>query len=416
MVSDYIFGEDVSTLTDEQRYIYARFRYRIGSPVISDIEYDSLDKKFKSLGKLTEYTERSYDQDPVPYAIFEILEKTPEEISTMVSVLNWSGAEVPEDVKPVLLEVECKSIHSENTLEMCYPWMAEHKGVPCLLMAKVDGNNTTSIWTKPNPESDLSVYRYTQTRGSGDSKPINITANMSKIVPKALNIKQDHLIVTAEAVYDERYMDFMRESVGVSLLTPRTAALSFLRIKDYPEELYKYIRLLVFKTNYGDKLSDSLTYAASLGFEIVPTFKFVPDFEDFEDFRVRMTDTIWKFYKLCHAKGIDIDGLVAQVDSKTEFSQQSTSGLYDFGNFAVKAVAWEPDIFESVVVRIEMEPGVEQYNCVALVEPVTTKNGKKLSRVNLYNPQNMMANGVTAGSRIRFKYYNETTIEFIAKI
>jgi NAD-dependent DNA ligase len=139
-------------------------------------------------------------------------------------------------------------------------------------------------------------------------------------------------------------------------------------------------------------------------------------FHNGEEYNKELTALIMKYKTLTENMGITTDGLVLQVNDRHLAENEHTATAADGDNLAVKAVAWEASVFSSKVTNIVIQPSANQYCCKAIVEPVYTESDKKLSVVNLYNPDTMIRNNVNIGSVIEFKYENETTISFLRNL
>ena len=56
---------------EDHRYILARWCYMMGEPIISDIEYDALDKAYKEKYPYTEYATRKWAYDDCPKELLQ---------------------------------------------------------------------------------------------------------------------------------------------------------------------------------------------------------------------------------------------------------------------------------------------------------------------------------------------------------
>jgi NAD-dependent DNA ligase len=387
----------INELTKEELYSLSRFMYKIGQSIISDIEYDALEKELVG-DKRTDYND-----DDIP---IEVLRQvyTDEEINNLLSGLK-------ESASVNLDRYVSRSMKSYRTLEECYEWINQNKDLEMCISPKIDGINTTTLFTQNG-------LTYSRTRGrAGRSK--DLTENISKVLPK--DLKADDLVVCGEAVYTADKLSIVNQqllqySSTTPIITPRGGATSVL-VKDiYPDFVYQHLNIFMFRTNYGNTLAESIEYAKSLGLPTVPyeTYKF--EFSTYSEYEAEITSLIWKYKLMMEEQGIPTDGLVLQINQRDVFNKHIKDGFIEGGSLAVKAVGWEPGVYQSEVVDIIIEPSVFQCCTKAIIKPVTTDSGKRLSVVNLFNPATLFNNKIKVGSIIEFNYKNETTSDFIRKI
>lgn len=106
-------------MSDEEKFIIARWTYAIGADFISDIEYDHLEQIMKASGRLEEFTNRGWSEDRCP---FELLRKY----------------KLDEYIVPAVFTHATESIESLNSVELVE---SRYRGLnqPTRLSYKCDG-------------------------------------------------------------------------------------------------------------------------------------------------------------------------------------------------------------------------------------------------------------------------------------
>jgi NAD-dependent DNA ligase len=387
----------IEELTKEELYTLSRFMYKIEQSIILDQEYDKLEKE------LVGENRTDYNDDDIPTELLHQV-YSEEKVKELLT-----GLKEPSSIN--LERYVSRSMKAYRTLEECYEWINQNKELEMCISPKIDGINTTTLFTKDG-------LQYSRTRGRmGRSN--DITANISRVLPRDLTA--DDLVVCAEAVYTADELSVVNQqltqySSTTPIITPRGGATSVLMRDIYPDFVYNHLNIFVFRTNYGDTLAESIDYAKSLGFSVVPHEVYKFKFNSYAEYEKEITSLIWKYKLMMEENGIPTDGLVLQINQRDVFNRDIKDGFIEGGSLAVKAVGWEPGVYQSEVIDIKIEPSVFQCCTKALIKPVTTDSGKKLSVVNLFNPSILFNNKIKVGSIIEFNYKNETTTDFIRKI
>ena len=394
-----------------EQYTLTRYMYSIGKPLISDQEYDKLECDVLSNYGAMAYT--SYDDDDVPK---ELLIKVygEKEASELI------GEGTSNDIIPDLTAQVSKSMQSFRTLEECYSWISEHKHMEIMVSPKIDGINTASNFQKC---SDFYKLNYARSRGKS-GRALDISQNVAKVLPKNFKLDKeiDNIIFICEAILPREHLDKLNNNIlkntGVDpgIHTPRGGAMSMLKRSDVDDEVYNYLKLFVFRCSYGKTFEESLEFAKNSGFTVVPHEVYKFKYNTYEEYEKELSDLIYKYKALTEDMGITTDGLVLQINDRDLAENEQTTEVADGDNLAVKALAWEAYVYSSRVTDIIIQPSANQYCCKAVVESVYTESGKKLSIVNLYNPDTMISANVNVGSVIEFKYENETTISFLRNL
>lgn len=408
--------------TAEEYYILARFMYRIGYRICEDVDYDALEKELKNKYKtdttslfsnddksITKYLERSYDDDPIPYDLLGRA-MTTEQMNMLLRGVDLGSSEDTSIVNDV-----SKSMKAYRTLDEAYDWITSNKQYEFCISPKIDGINTTSAYHLAGGHR---VLKYTRTRGRS-GRHFDITANARYVLPIAVDTDED-LTIAGEAIYPSEDLHVLNEALEYSgddtIVTPRGGALSALRRSNLNAEVYEYLKIFVFRCNLGKSFADGLDIASKLGFLVVPHEVYKFSYTTKQEYEKELTDLIWKYKTKMDAMNIATDGIVLQINDRTVSIDMQTNTLHDGDNLAVKALAWEPGIYTSRIRSFIMKNSTSQFCCKALIDPVYTESGKKLSVVNLYNPETLITNGLKVGSLIEINYKNETTINFLRKL
>lgn len=406
---------NIQELSRNDQYKVYRYLYTLGISPITDVEFDTLEKEIKALPQnesMTDLFSQTSDDDDMPT---ELLRKvcSEEELKYILSKANEGKK------SEGLIDFVSKSMHSENTLEGCFAWIdnLKREGVEFCVSPKIDGTNTTSEFQSIS--TGQSALLNTRTRGrSGNA--FDITAATRRVLPAT--VECDGIIVAAEAVVRNKDVETYNQFLGITveeekLKTPRGVALSALRRQDIPPEAIDLVSLLVFRVNYGATHSEGLDKARELGFTTVPYEVYKFKYTTRDEFESELTKLIWKYRNLMDENDYITDGIVLQVNDNAYFQGTVTNTAFDGGNLAVKALAWEPGVYTSTVEKISMSAdALYEYNCKALIKTVYTESGKKLSWVNLYNPDTMIRMDIHEGSLIEFNYQNETTINILRNL
>lgn len=405
-------------LSPFERFVYARFAYRNGIDFISDAEYDALERKICYEMPGNPYTLTTYDDDPTPVELLQKIGYTDDDI--LYYGTQQRAQTVPTDpfLRDKLDEAVSKSCYPYIDFESAYTAMEQVAGKELYIGLKVDGIKTRNLYQKRAGNTMRHVLSLSRARDEGE--PINITPNVSRILLPTVSHPalehRDFLIVNGESFYEKEFIDEVNAKYHISLKTPRSAGMSFLRNTDYDPVDYANLLFWAFKVDYGDTVSEGLDLAEELGFSVVPYMLYRYESKPFKAFQEEFTDIINRMHTLADEEGIPTDGLVVQLNRYDESSALITETKYDGGMFALKIGAWEPGMYTTTVVDIMIEQQTEQCSVKVAVVPTKTQSGITVSVINMYNMEYLITEGVVVGSRIVFKYQNETTPLFVGVI
>ena len=391
----------------------ARCMYAHGAEFISDAEYDQLIDALRSEGIILDPI---YENEEIPFEAFErVLNIAPSEVYKLLGTAdnveytsNFDAA-VTSDLD-FLSESESLSITSVNTFEDAYQWFKDHAGIELVISTKIDGINTRRGYKYTD---DGLQYRASLTRGRR-SDPLNITENLAKISPLTLNTDiTNDLVVYSETVAFKNAIDYINEKYNADYTMPRNLAMAMMRTDKFEKEDYKYLKSYVFRIDWGQKQSDGLELARELGFDVVPYVLYTYNNEPFAEFKKQMEDTISKLKDVADSMDVITDGMVAEINDRTAYGVADVTNNYSSANLALKIGLWQPGVYESVVTNLDIRQQSERCSCVAIIEPIKAKGGQTISRVNCFNPAVLFEYNILPGSKIRFQYKNETTVDII---
>lgn len=391
-------------MSELDRFLIARYLYANGMDFISDAEYDELRAKLEAEGYKFNPI---YEDDEFPLESFKRAGLSQEEIKGILASTTPDSSEHAD----MLMDSPCLSINSTNSYEEAFLWFRTVMGQDIVLTPKIDGINTRRGFKY---EDGRLNYCVALTRGRS-ANSLDVTENLRYITPRIKDTKgiTTNLVVHSETFVPAKHIPYLCQTYNMKLTLPRGAGMSMARTSRYAIEDYWMLHSPVFRVDYGATLTEGLDKAKELGFEVVPYWHFSYNGEDFSTFKQKLDALMREIKDVADSLDYITDGIVAQVNDMMHYAASDISKGYSTSNLALKIGLWQPGVYESTVRSIVIQPQDEQCNCVALVDPVIAQGGQTLQRVNLFNPDIMISAGILPGTRIRFEYKNETTINLI---
>lgn len=393
-----------------KKFIVSRFMYRIGQPILSDQEYDLLEKNLKDVEEVKEYMERTWEDDPVPTELLQEFygEEETERLLISNNLKDYNNNFVSSE------EFKAQSIYPARYLSEALEWNNAHVGMEVLYMPKIDGISTSHEYAQ-------NVFRSSRTRGrrGGDSF-IDISDNCKHALPAKLNV--NNLTLNAEAFVSEDDMEYYTEITGTNFTSPRMCGISAVRRAEFPKQLIaNTLQLYVFNSSYGDTLKEGIDFARSLGFKTVPYLvRTIEHYSSESEYLKAITPIMKGLKDFTDDRGIPTDGVVIQVNDRKSFAAGADVGeKYTAHNLAFKCLFWEEEKFISVVKDIEIFQAMkskQNFSVKLIVEPIKTKSGKTLQTINMYNLKTLIDSDVTIGDTIEFAHFNDTSIKFVRKV
>lgn len=391
--------------------LVARYTYACGNPVCSDAEYDSLNEQLKEHGITLNPI---YENDDVPYDSFSRLYGADKEsVDRTYNIKAEETSLFADHAQDLdfLNESASLSIMSVTTFGEAFSWFQAHRDMELVISTKIDGINTRRGYKCQNGQL---LYNASLTRGRR-SDPINISANMRKISPDKIDTDlAEDLILYSETTVPAAFIDTINEQYDCDYTVPRGLAMAMMRVADkFTADDYKHLHSYVFRVDYGDKLSEGLELAKSLGFEVVPYIFYTYHGEPFTEFKTQMEKIIRDLKSATDSFDVVTDGMVAEVNDRKYYGCATVTNGYSSANIALKIGLWQPGVYESEVTALDLSQQTERCSCVAIVKPVVANGGQTITRVNCFNPAILFSRNILPGTKIRFEYKNETTVNLI---
>lgn len=378
-------------------YVLSRFCYRVGNEILSDSDYDAIDKFMRGQGLLQDYYNRSYDDDPVPYNLLK-------EFNLMHLVPNFKKWYSKYDRS--LEEEKSMSIKAIESYEDTFRYFTTFKDFRKVISVKVNGVNAKSLFTKEEGEDKLSL-KIAKSRGRNTMDSFDFTEGLSRVIPNVIDYDTNQLLVYGEAVVDSSAIGKLVAPSGVVPKLERMAALSMLRT-EYNDGDYQYLRFKAFScVGYSESLSESLEFLKSKGFDVVPYLIIEPNEvpTTYEEFCPWLREKLDYFKQVCIDNDLASDGIVVDVDDVN--FRGEISGQYSSKNIALKFEHWLHKYYKAKVIDLLIEQQAKKCSVVALIEPCKTGDGAEAKRVNLHSPSVMFNQKILPGSEIYFKRNSE---------
>lgn len=386
-INDLIHCKKFGTL-----FILARYFYRIGEPILSDAYYDVLEKALREHHYETfkEYLNRTYDDDPVPVDLLNIIGINP--------IQPHYDSKERSDLYAYLNEDKSFSIASVTSYAEAFPFfeMMRTEKLDVVVSLKIDGVNTKMLYE--NDKFALSI-----SRGRAEGNSFDYTDNSAKIMPLEFKTGKQLLKVTGESFVTDEGLPVLRQrySKPDGYVTGKSAAISMLRVRHRHED-YQYLKTKVFSAEFGDTLSDSLLVMKDAGFDVVPFFiirwQEIPiEFDEFCNWaKSSIFDSMWNL-----GKGIPSDGVVIEVNDLHWTGVQHNQ--YVNRQLALKFEQWSYKVYKGVITNILIEQRRVNKSVRIEIEPIVTSDGNKARVINSYNPSILINNDLYVGKVVFFE-------------
>lgn len=364
-------------------YIVARYCYRVGLPTISDADYDQLEEwlKIHEYERCKNFLERSYDDDPVPYALLERLG------------ICAVPTTVPNELYQFLEEDKSRSIRAIRTMNEAWEFVCCNKGKELFFSLKIDGVNGKSLYKDGQLQLCLS-------RGRA-SNSFDYTLGAKHVAPVIGCNDSGLLKITGEYFADKDSLANLREKYNQeSYKTSKSSAISMLRV-EHDQFDYKYLNLLAYTVEGKDfsTVEEMYKFLQDSGIKTPPHFirSNIPDTR--AEFEIWLNNVLDEMYEL--GKELPSDGVVMEVNNLTEVYKDDNQ--YSDRQVAIKFGHWD---FEQLVGTIT-DVCIEQqrvYKSVRIViEPMYSSDGCKAEVINSYNPSILIQHGLYKGQKVHFE-------------
>lgn len=402
--------------------ILASWFYKIGEPIITDAEYNTLASKYGDLDIV-------WDEVDKPIELFN--KYGIEDVSVD---FNESGDNhYFNEYMDLLYESDTKSISPEYTYSDIYSRFCTMKSITdeLVISLKVDGVSTRNVIEN---DKDTNIwYEVASLSRSRESKGFDYTDGMKLAMPKELRFNNDAgiihevsgnrvILAFGEAYVERTALEYLRNKYHMqdTWKTPRSTALSMLR-NVIAEEDYKFLKFKCFKLNVGDTLVDMFKQAEEAGLDVVPyeVIKTSDIPTSYDDWEVWFNDILTKYNNIQNELDIEADGIVVAVNNQVQHNSlgTSTNNKYNNAVFSCKVGPWDAVSYKSKVVAIHFDNkgNKSEFSVVAEIEPVVVSNGNTVTRVNCFNPKILISNGINIGKEIEFEYKSASSVNLIYK-
>lgn len=335
--------DKLTTQEKEALYIEASRSYSIGTPIMSDEEFDQL--------------EILLNDNPV-------VQKTHEQ---------HAGAVIDQDTY---------SIRPLHTLNDVVEWVRYQPVDEFFSSLKIDG-----VLAK----IQTGVQFRAESRGRDDNVPWDYTEALKYIIPQ---IKETHFI-RGEVFLPKEHLEFFRGKYNNDIYkVERTAGITVLRRpQDHTIDDIKKLKFLAYYIdgNFTTKkeMFDKLHF---LGFE-TPESKLIT----ITDAEADLADLQSKYEET----ELPTDGIVLEYNDLSLIPE--VEGKYLSTQIAMKLGRWGMTYCSGIVTDAKFSPGKGHYGVVLEIEPVVTQNGFIQRNVNCFNIGTILKYQIEKNTEIIFE-------------
>lgn len=339
-------------LSDIDKFILARWCYSVGSPVMEDFEYNTLQKYIEDKYPDSEYVKRTWSDDPCPVDLLEKVGK--KELIKSVVLLDKTES-IPSLNSEAELVEALGSISEEGTLSM-----------------KHDGWNVQANYYNKELVN-------VQTRGRSTNY-MDVSVLESKI-PHYIKYPGSVKVVMELTVSKDNFKECAKLFNNVS---PRNAVPSVL---SRPE--YHYLLSLTGVDIHGVDLTDTCKFVVlrDLGFN-VPMYYVVSNYEQLKE-------------------------AMQLLSNEEPYYPEPTDGMVFDGELkkAIRLLAWEEPIYMSYVIGYKEQFGPNRISPSVLIRPILRK-GTTQKRLNITNWQRIIDYNLMKGAPIAFRVASSAVADF----
>jgi NAD-dependent DNA ligase len=374
-------------------YSFVRYMYRVGTPVVSDSFYDKLHAYCVQNGIAPEYTNRTYDDDPIPYELLKELGVEP--------IVPEEVYRERQELYRYLDEEKSLSIMPVTEYSDAWNYFQSVRGQRLVMSIKVDGIFTKRLIMNGQLMLALSRGRKGNAWDMTDTLALVVPSYHEELTGEVKIYSESFVMTEALNVLKEKYDSHLPPDLR-RFKTEKSAAITMLR-KKHDVEDYRFVRSLVFNAEgLGTKVSEILEKAKSLGLETVPYLVIEPEevpstMEEFKEWLQAKLIVMWEL------KGnIPSDGVVVEVDDLSYAGD--ITNQYSSRNIALKLGDWSFNYYPAIVKDILTdEQRRVECACKVTIEPVYANDGTKATTINVFNPRILISNGINVGSKIYFE-------------
>lgn len=367
-------------------FILARFHYRIGRDLIDNKTYETIEDALRQANLATEYLNRTYDDDPIPFELLKEVNET-HLIPNMANESKYSSA---------LDEEKTLSIKAKRTVDEVFEFIQSINGEDIVVSLKADGVNGKVLYIDDFLEIALS-----RARDAGSA--FDYTRGLSKVLPTKLNTGCKEVKVFTETFMQPSYLPELRKLDVKRYKTPKSSALSLL-LRNHEDKHYNHMISLAFGIEGVDTIKtaeERFRYLKSLGFETVP-WKLINN-KDIPKTKKEFGDWLFNICEIFsnETDGLSSDGLVFEVNNLKW--KETVTGQYSDRNIAVKMFHWDCKQHVGKVKDIVIEQQRVEASCRIEIIPMLTDDGCTATFIQGYNPDIIIEQGINIGSTVTFE-------------
>lgn len=392
--------------------LYLRACYRFGYQVISDQEYDVLEKLYmQTFPALSCLDSTTNDDSPLTPLVTEAIK---------YSGLRNSKEAAPKKVSfgddyASLNYEKSTSIKPVRSYEETYQYLKDSPSCRTHWSLKMDGFNTKCEFSTAGAGLSAALSRGRATDSWDYTEAVRRMFEVNGWNDKLLSGK-----VTGECLVDPAVLDMFRVKYpGKDYKSPKSTAGAMLRAPQHFEvEDFKYLRFYPFE--YAEHPKDEAFRLLSSAGLLTPPAIEVPagavPLASLEEFNAWVDSTIldplWAEAQRIGVSSGGTDGVVLQL---LDLEDSDRADKYSDLNVALKFSHWTEAEYQSVVTDIVFEQKRVEMSVVLIVEPVVTRDLNTATRVSAGSPAILVRDGVKIGDTIAFARKSEAINIYLGK-
>lgn len=364
-------------------YVLARYCYRMGLPTVDDAVYDQLEAYLREndYERSKVFLERSYDDDPVPVKLLEMvgIEIVPQQ--------------TPTELYEYLEEEKSNSIRAIRSMHDVYKFIQRNKGKQIMFSLKLDGVNSKSLWKDGRYQLSLSRGR----RGNS----LDYTPGAKHTMPH--RSKDDDLLkITGEFFVNKGALPGLREKYGDNKYkTSKSAAISMLRV-EHEDVDYQNLTFLAYSVEgkMFNTVTDMYGYLEELGFKTPPYLVFDDFPDDYDKFEEFINAEVLEVLAQA-GEGLPSDGVVMEVNDLNSVYRDEHQ--YSERQLAIKFGHWDFEYLVGTITDIIIEQKRVHCSVRIKIEPMYSTDGCKAEYLNSFNPSILIENDLRKGKQVYFE-------------
>lgn len=380
----------------------ARFTYKYGDSIMTDLEFDKLLSEVN--GELVNWEEIEFKD------VAETLTELGWNINTYLETLDTAKKEEDLELQNLFpVKTSMEMLTEETVLRDKYlsQFQDLNSDDILLMMYKIDGWGISVYYEPNNP-----IPVFAKTRGRGGGQYTVITKLMQLIAPK---LYVDRLTeITGELALKKDSLEILRDRYpNKNFVNVRNSVSTFVyKTIDINKE-YHHLTFFAFNKeeellpSEGTKIDD-LKWLAEKGFTVPPCA--LTSVNGYENAFLNFQD----YYEKEFSKLYEADGLVLQNNYKDNAKNMKSVTSLGIPNLvALKFGVWAQEELIGKVKEVIFPSGKVRNGCVIIIEPITNRIGNTIKRVNGYNLATVLKYKVDKGSFIKIGCHSQQNIVII---